>query len=150
MSDTRRIASALARVPNNYGPGSPAPMDSLGLETPPEVNALIASLLMPPVAGAIRGAAASAPARLASDAGAIFPETSAPELLPAIAKGAKTGDPHALFAYNDNFGPEFSKRAIYNIYGDPAHPALQAAGWGSSLPVEALKKFGIPIVGKQG
>lgn len=83
------------------------------------------------------------------EAGAIFPEGTPIEALPGIAKGAKTGDPHALFAYEDMFGPGMTKRSIYNIFGDPSHPVIQKAGWGSSLPAEALKKFGIPITGKQ-
>ena len=58
--------------------------------------------------------------------------------LPVVASGSKTGAPHALFAYNDNFGPNGSPRSIYNVFGDPEHPAIQKAGWGSSLPAEEI------------
>jgi len=83
------------------------------------------------------------------EAGAIFPKSVAPETLPEIASGAKTGDPHALFAYFDDFGPGGAKRPVYNIFGDPAHPAVQKAGWGSSVPADVLEEFQIPIVGRQ-
>lgn len=88
-------------------------------------------------------------AQALGEAGAVFPEGTPPASLPAIAGGAKTGDPHALFAYHDDFGPGMTKRALYNVFGDPSHEAIQKAGWGSSVTAEMLKKFGIPIVGKE-
>lgn len=146
-NDTRsRIAQRLA--------GSPAEFDSQGLEQPAiDPIMLLAGLAGPALmragTGAVSSMARFAPRQLASEAGAIFPEGTAPELLPAIAKGSKMGDPHALFAYSDEFGPGMTKRALFNIFGDPEHPALKAAGWGSSVTAEMLKKFGIPITGKQ-
>lgn len=141
MPNRSRIAEALA--------GSPAAFDSQGLETPPEVTQAIMAMLMPPLATGARQVMAGAPGRLASEAGAVFPEGTAPEILPAITKGAKTGDPHALFAYEDSFGPGMTKRKLFNIFGDPSHPAIQKAGWGSSVTADTLAKYGIPITGKQ-
>lgn len=69
--------------------------------------------------------------------------------LPVIQPGANTGDPHALFAYNDTFGPEGSPRSVYNVFGDPSHPAIQQVGYGSSVSKEALDQAGIPIVGRE-
>lgn len=142
-----RMAQALAKSkPDRH----PADYDSEGLQAPAiDPIMLLAGAAGPALARALASMGRSAPRILASQAGAIFPENTAPELLPAIAKGAKTGDPHALFAYTDDFGPGMTKRAIYNVFGDPNNPVLKEAGWGSSLPVEMLKKFGIPITGKQ-
>lgn len=83
------------------------------------------------------------------EAGAVFPEGTPPESLPEIAAGSKTGDPHALFAYHDDFGPNMTKRAVYNVFGDPAHPTIKEVGLGSSVGEDVLKKFGIPIVGRE-
>jgi len=69
--------------------------------------------------------------------------------LPIVQPGSKVGDPHALFAYNDKFGKGGTDRAIYNVFGDPAHPVLKAKGWGSSLPKADLEAAGIPITGAE-
>jgi len=69
--------------------------------------------------------------------------------LPVIQPGAKTGDPHALFAYNDKFGPGGTERSVYNVFGDPNHPAIQGRGWGSSVSAEDAQAAGIPITGRQ-
>lgn len=69
--------------------------------------------------------------------------------LPVVAEGAKTGDPHAVYAYDDDFGPNGSKRSIYNVFGDPENPAVKQRGWGSSVPLDDLDKAGIPVVGKR-
>lgn len=151
MSNSRdRLAQALAGFKPSDNPmaGSPAAYDSQGLQTPPEVTQLLTALLMPPLSGSARNAMAAAPQRLASEAGSLFPE-AASEALPAIEAGAKTGDPHALFAYHDDFGPGMTKRAIYNVFGNPSHPAVQGVGWGSSVPQDVLQKYGIPVIGKQ-
>ena len=147
------MAQALAQARAMGGqPGEP------GLETPIEARILenlnhAASGYLMGGAGAKMAQALAAKglplAQSLGQAGAIFPEGTAPELLPGIAKGAKTGDPHALFAYEDTFGPGMTKRALYNIFGDVNHPAIKQAGWGSSVPADVLKKFGIPITGKQ-
>lgn len=63
--------------------------------------------------------------------------------------GSKTGDPHALFAYKDQFGPGGSERSVYNVFGDPNHPAIKKVGWGSSVPEDMLKAANIPITGQQ-
>lgn len=69
--------------------------------------------------------------------------------LPVVQPGIKTGDPHALFAYNDEFGPGKTPRSLYNIFGDPGHPRLtQAGGYGSSVTKDILDKAGIPVVGR--
>jgi hypothetical protein len=141
LSSKSRIAQVLA--------GSPAAFDSQGLEQPPEVTQAILGMLVPPLLQYAGSAMAEAPEKLASEAGAVFPEETAPEMLPPVQSGSKTGDPHALFAYNDNFGPDMSQRSIYNVFGDPSDPVFQKTGWGSSLPAESLKKFGIPITGRQ-
>ena len=79
------------------------------------------------------------------EAPAVPPET--PKDLPIVQPGAKTGAPHALFAYNDEFGPEGAPRSVYNIYGDPSHPSIKSAGWGSSVAKEKLGD--IPITGRE-
>lgn len=68
--------------------------------------------------------------------------------LPVVEQGAKTGDPHAVFAYNDKFGPGGTERSIYNVFGDPEHPVIKQRGWGSSVPKEELDKLGIPVTGR--
>lgn len=124
--------------------GSPAAFDSQGLQQPAiDPVMLLAMMGGPALMKAATGTGEMAPEALASMAEAN------PDLLPALAKGAKTGDPHALYAYTDNFGPGMTPRKIFNVFGDTEHPAIKAAGWGSSLPAEALQKFGIPITGKQ-
>lgn len=72
-----------------------------------------------------------------------------PAELPILEPGAKTGNPHALFAYNDNFGPGGASRAMYNVFGDPSHPGIKKSGWGSSLPREEVDASGIPITGRE-
>ncbi len=98
------------------------------------------------MAGALAKAGAPALEGL-GEAGAIFPEGTPPDSLPEVPSGSKTGDPHALFAYNES--PDFGGQPMYNVFGDPAHPAIKGAGWGSSVTSDTLKKFGIPIVGKE-
>lgn len=110
---------------------------------------MLSSAAGPAMARALSGMASSAPRILANEMGAIFPENTAADALPSVASGSKTGDPHALFAYEDMFGPGMTKRKIFNVFGDPAHPVFQKTGWGSSLPLEDLKQYGIPIIGKQ-
>lgn len=138
--------------------GSPAVFDSQGMETPIEAKLLenlghaasgyMAGNAGAKIAQALIGRAVPALQGL-GESGAIFPEGTSPDALPVMARGAKTGDPHALFAYHDNFGPGMSKRALYNVFGDPSQEAVKGAGWGSSVTEDVLKKFGIPIVGKE-
>ncbi len=71
------------------------------------------------------------------------------EGLPVIEPGAKTGAPHALFAYNDEFGPGGQPRSVYNVFGDPEHPAIKQIGHGSSVSKDMLDKAGIPITGRE-
>lgn len=142
LSSRTKVAEVLA--------GSPAAFDSQGLQAPAfDPIMMAASMGGPALARVLSGVGKMSPMALASEAGAIFPEGTASEALPVVARGAKTGDPHALYAYSDNFGPEMAKRDLYNIFGDPTHPAVQQAGWGSSVTGDVLKKFGIPIVGKE-
>ncbi len=70
VSDTlRRYRSG-----QSYTWPNAADVDSQGLQMPPEVAAIISSLVLPPLGQAIGQAAKAAPQRLASEAGAIFPE----------------------------------------------------------------------------
>lgn len=68
--------------------------------------------------------------------------------LPIVQQGSKTGDPHAVFVYKDNFGPGGAQRDIYNVFGDPSHPVIKERGFGSSVPKEDLDKLGIPVTGR--
>lgn len=69
--------------------------------------------------------------------------------MPEVAPGSKTGEAHALYAYDDDFGPNGTKRKIYNVFGDPNDPKVKAVGHGSSVPEDVLQKHGIKIVGKE-
>lgn len=69
--------------------------------------------------------------------------------LPVAQAGSKTGKPHAVFAYTDDFGPGGTKRNIYNVFGDPENPIVKQRGWGSSVAKEDLDKLGIPVTGRQ-
>jgi hypothetical protein len=69
--------------------------------------------------------------------------------LPVMQPGSKTGDPHALFSYNDKFGPGGADRSLYNVFGDPEHPAVKQTGFGSSVTKADLDKAGIPVVGRE-
>lgn len=136
-----KMAQALVGPQENPLAGSPAAFDSQGLQTPPEVTQAIMAMLMPAAVAPrlmARGSASRAPAMAMAD-----------DALPIVAEGARTGNPHAIYAYSDDFGPEFTKRSIYNVFGDPSHPLIKQAGWGSSLPAETIKKFGIPITGRR-
>jgi hypothetical protein len=77
---------------------------------------------------------------------------AAPSLkdLPVMQPGTNTGPAHALFAYNDTFGPNQTSRSIYNVFGDPGDPILhQVGGYGTSITKDILDKAGIPIVGRE-
>ena len=83
-------------------------------------------------------------------AAAESPKTAPLKDLPVMEPGTKTGPPHALFAYNDTFGPNGEPRSIYNVFGDPGHPDIHAVGgYGTSVPKDILDKAGIPIVGRE-
>lgn len=75
--------------------------------------------------------------------------------LPVIAPGAKAGEPHALYSYNDQFGPGGTERSIYTMFGDPSHPVFQkkasskAGGYGSSVTKADLDELGVPITGRE-
>ena len=70
--------------------------------------------------------------------------------LPVMQPGVKTGPPHALFAYNDTFGPDGTPRSIYNVFGDPGHPEINAVGgYGTSVTKDILDKAGVPIIGRE-
>lgn len=148
-----KIAKALAMAQSMGGQaGEP------GLQDPPEQQILerLGMVANGYGAGNLGGSLAGALAQKAGpaleglgEAGAIFPEGTPPSELPEIAPGSKTGDPHALFAYQDDFGPGMTKRDIYNVFGDPTSEAVKKVGFGSSVPADVLKKLGIPIIGKQ-
>ncbi len=75
--------------------------------------------------------------------------------LPVVTPGATTGKPHALFSYNDAFGPEGSPRSQYTVYGDPSNPVFQqkspsgAGGHGSTMSKSDVEALGIPITGRE-
>ena len=69
--------------------------------------------------------------------------------LPVVPSGSKTGEPHALFSYNDTFGEGGTERSIYNIFGDPNNEIIKKAGWGSSVTKDRLDELGIPITGRE-
>ncbi len=81
----------------------------------------------------------------------VVPKAAAPlpADLPVMEPGSKAGDPHALFSYNDDFGPGGTKRSIYNVFGDPEHPAVKGVGHGSSITKADLDKAGIPVTGRE-
>ncbi len=152
-SSKKTLAEALAMAPDNPTMSEP------GLEQPPEMKALAAlnsvgqgystGQMGATIAKILAAKAVPALSKL-GEAGAIFPEAGRDvESLPLMESGAKQGDPHALYAYKDNFGPNMTERKIFNVFGDPAHPAIKKVGWGSSVPEEVLQQAGIPIVGKQ-
>lgn len=147
------MAQALAQAQEMGGQqGEP------GLETPPEA-AFLQNMghvatgygmgnLGATIAQALAAKAVPAMGAL-GEAGAIFPEGTPPESLPVIQPGSKTGDPHALFAYKSDMNPEGEMRDMYNIFGDPEHPAIKAAGHGSTVTANMLKQFNIPIIGRE-
>lgn len=69
--------------------------------------------------------------------------------LPVLQPGAKEGPAHALFAYTDDFGPEMSKRNVYNVFGDPKDPKIAKRGYGSSVSKQELDELGIPVTGRE-
>ncbi len=127
----------------------------------PVENALTGAALVGGAAGALgKGAGAGealareAPvAELSKAAGAVEPLVEIPKAkpqgLPVMQPGAKTGDPHALFAYNDKFGPGGADRSMYNVFGDPEHPAVKQVGHGSTVTQDMLEKAGIPVTGRE-
>lgn len=79
-----------------------------------------------------------------------IPEAPSLKDLPVMQPGSKVGEPHALFAYNDEYGPGNTQRSLYNIFGDPGNPRVtQAGGYGSSVTKDILDKAGIPVVGRE-
>lgn len=75
-----------------------------------------------------------------------------PKEMPVVKPGAKEGEPHALFAYNQNLGKGFPVDAYFNIFGDKAkilEMTKGESGWGSSVTLGTLQKHGIPIVGRE-
>lgn len=78
-----------------------------------------------------------------------IPKSAGSAELPVMQPGATTGEPHALFAYNDNFGPDGAERSLYNVFGDKEHPVIKQTGHGSSITKADLDKAGIPVVGRQ-
>lgn len=151
QASVQQYAPQLAQVANRFPEPQQVDNPPAGAEVPFEqrllsnLNALGSGYQTAQLAGGIGSKMLGA-----GEAGAFFPQTQQSlSELPVMQPGSRTGDPHALFAYNDNFGPNGSTRAIYNVYGDPAHPAIQARGWGSSVSAQDLQKAGIPIIGRQ-
>lgn len=147
-----KIAQALTQAQAQY-----PFMSEPGAEPPPEMNLLknLASAGSGFGMGQLGGGIVQALAQKGlpalqglGQAGAVFPEGEG-AALPEIESGSKAGDPHALYAYQDNFGPDGSARDIYNVFGDPSHPAIKQVGWGSSVTKDILDKAGIPITGVQ-
>lgn len=75
--------------------------------------------------------------------------------LPVVNPGSKTGEPHAVFSYNDDFGPNGTKRSLYTMFGDPEHPVFKKTatrgmgGYGSTGTKAQIDELGIPIVGRE-
>lgn len=161
MSSRTQIAQALAggqTSPPQFL--NPAQYDSQGLQQPPE--ALILQNLGHAASGYMAGqlgtkiaqalAAKALPALQGlGEAGAIFPAETPPDQLPVIPSGSKTGEPHALYAYHDNYGPGMTSRAQFNVFGDPAHDLFTSKkiGYGATVGNDVLEKLGIPIVGRE-
>lgn len=68
--------------------------------------------------------------------------------LPVIEPGSKTGDPYALFAYNEHASPNFPAVSKYQLFGDPQNPIIRAKGFGTQMTADELKQAGIPITGR--
>lgn len=84
--------------------------------------------------------------------GSIFPEDDV-NAMPVFER-TNQGPAHALFTYEDNFGPGGAKRRMYNLFGDPGDPKLAYEGggngfWGSTVSEDFLKQRGIPIKGRE-
>lgn len=127
---------------------SGSPMSEQGLQQPAvDPIMVLASLLGPGILKSLMskevGAGASSLVNKAL--------TGIRQELDVMPSGIKTGDPHALFAYNDAFGPGNTERSLYNIFGDPKNSKFGQGkmGWGSSVTEDILKKNGIPITGRQ-
>jgi len=106
-----------------------------------------------PLFGAAEEVAHMAPAiDLPPDAPTARPpvsEARPPAELPVIQPGSKTGEPHALFSFNDDFGPEGAKRSQYTVFGDPSNPVIQKVGYGSTVGKDVLEEAGIPVTGRE-
>lgn len=145
---TAKDAGAAAVAPLQMATGTPARSTILGRnfrQRPLSTAANVATVGM--AAKSLFGGAEGA----ATEAGASTPDTvaqSAGSDLPVVQQGAKTGDPHAVFIGNDNFGPGGTPRSLYNVFGDPNHPTIQQRGWGSTISAEDAQKANIPITGK--
>lgn len=70
--------------------------------------------------------------------------------LPVVAEEALTGEPHALFAYNDQFLPTDKPVSKYQLFGDPNHPLFTSGKFTrkSQATAEQLKAAGVPITGR--
>lgn len=70
--------------------------------------------------------------------------------LPVVQPGSKTGDPHALFAYNENLGQGFPKESKYQLWGDPSNPVFKNKNLvhGSQATGKQLEGSGIHITGR--
>lgn len=70
--------------------------------------------------------------------------------LPVMKHGATTGDVHALFAYNENFGAGFPPESKYQVWGDKNNPVFTSKKLvhGSQATFDQLKEAGVPIVGR--
>ncbi len=128
----------------------PAPLETAELPKSPPARPLEETSAAPGAAPELPAAGASAvqtPPK-GSSKGPVAAESLRD--LPVMQPGVKTGEPHALFAYNDDYGPGGTKRSIYNMFGDPGNPRLnQAGGYGSSVTKDILDQAGIPIVGRE-
>lgn len=137
IKKTEEMTKPIAENPVGYAEKNP--LDALALAATP-------FLAFSPEAAEAETPKAENPIMAAANAPTL-PE--AEKGLPVMQPGTKTGEPHALFAYNDDFGPGGSKRSIYNVFGDPDHPAVKDIGFGSSVTKADLDKAGIPIVGRE-
>lgn len=72
--------------------------------------------------------------------------------LPVVQQGATTGDPHALFAYNDQVSPDIAAQSKYQVWGDKSRPVFKDNGGtlthGSQATIGELQDAGVPVVGR--
>lgn len=80
--------------------------------------------------------------------------------LPVVEPGAKTGAPHALFAYNDEARPALPAnetypakdatpaQSKYQVFGDENDPLFKTVAHGTQKTYQELQDLGVPITGR--
>jgi hypothetical protein len=141
-----KVVKNVAQVAQHIGPEEAELLGKVaGQLSENPVAAQVLKGTMPEVVADAAAPVMEAPAAASAD---IVADAARPRL-PIVAPGSKEGAPHAVFAYNDDYGPNNTTRAIYNVFGDPTNPAVQKVGWGSSVSRADIDAAGIPIVGRE-